>query len=335
MLLSYLPAIAYLAAIGVLAALGGVSRLAFWLLVSAAIGFACMLVAARGWQLAYRGVEVTEKQPELMAVVGDVMQRAGVPWLAGVWLVPGGGASALTGHRDWRSHRRIGVTVGLLTAAHLSADELAAILAHEAGHLTDPRRLRSFLGSRRGVIRQRLSRPVSRPMRWYWKWFLEATREQALDIERHADAFAVRMYGAELAERAHQRSAEASAVHAIAVEKFVRPWWDRRIAPETLFDAYLATWKRMPEQITGRLISWMQAPARPEDTHPGLAERCGGRMLPLPDKLRGDVPIAGLDSLDRRLTASLRQSERHYPMTTMTWDEIRAQHAELAARPSR
>ena len=334
LVLSYAPLIGCAAAIGVLAALSGALQTVLWLLVAWAVGYVWLLLprASSGRELRYRGVPVgREGQPALMAVVDGVMKRAGIDRLDGVWLVPDPGAGALIGHRDWRARRRVGVTVGLLTAMHLSADELAAVLAHEAGHLTDRGYLRAMLARRRRRARLWLKRPVLRPMRWYWRWFLMVTREQGVDFERHADAVAAQMYGDELAARAHHRIVEVCVIHEMAMERFVVPRWDERIAPATLSEAYNAIWTRMPEQVTANVFLRMHKLDSPDDTHPGLAERCGGREFPPSPSLRGDLTLAGLEELDRRCMSSLRQKERHYPMRLMTWDEIRAERAKQAA----
>jgi hypothetical protein len=247
--LSYLPRLAWLAAIGACFAWAGAAATAFWLLIAALIGYAWVFAMYRAVQLQHRGVKVVRKdQPELMAVVEGVMQQAGIRRLDGVWLAPDAGALALMGRRDWLWRRHVGVALGLLTVAHLSADELSAILAHEAGHLTDRRALRLFLSGRRRATLRKLEWRTTRPLQWYWTWFLKMTREQGLDSERHADAVAAQMYGADLAERAHQRSAEACVVRAIVMQRFIRPLWDRRIAPATFFEAYEAVWNRAPER---------------------------------------------------------------------------------------
>jgi Zn-dependent protease with chaperone function len=323
--LSYLPLLACAVVIGVLAAWGGALRIVLWLAVATVIGYAYIFALSRHKRLRYRGVRVTARdQPELMAVVDDVMQRAGIRRLDGVWLMAGANAGAIIGRRDWLGRRHVGIVLGLLMTAHLSAEEVTAILAHEAGHLTDPRRLRQVLGRRRRYAVSKLERRAARPSWWYWRWFLNVTREQGLDIERHADAVAAQMCGAEPAARAHYRACEASVVHVIAMKQFVLPWWERRIAPATLFETYRAVWTRMPELVRAGVDAEMSAPDQPGDTHPGLAQRCGGRWFPLTPELRGGVALAGLGELDRRCAASLRQEMCRYPVTTLTWAEIKA-----------
>jgi Zn-dependent protease with chaperone function len=324
--LSYLPLLACAAAAVALFALGGAFRIAIWLLVAAVVGYAWLFVFWRGSQMQYRGVQVTQAdQPELMAAVDDVMQRAGIRRLDGVWLVPGANARALYGRRDWLGRPHVGLAVGLLLAAHLSTEELTAVLAHEAGHLTDSKRLRLALGQRRNYARTKLDRRAAVPFWWFWRVFLSLTREQGLDIERHADAVAAQLCGAEIAGLAQHRVAEASVCHSIAIARFVRPWWQQRISPATFFEAYEAVWTRLSEDVAAGVEKRMNAPSEPRDTHPGLAERCGGKRYPLPPNLRGDLPLAGLPDLDRKCAASLRQEECRYPMTTMSWPEIRAE----------
>jgi len=335
--LFYVPVLAWICLLVALFAWGGAFGTALTLLVAALIGYALYVVIAMTSKMQHRGVRVTrEVQPGLMAVVDTVMQQAGIKRLDGVWLAPEPGAWALRGRRDWLGRRHVGVAVGLLMAAHLSADELTAILAHEAGHLTDPNRLRHYLAWRRRRVSQKLKWRTTWPLRWYWRWFLKVTREQGLAIERHADAVAVRMCGADLAARAQYRAAEAQFVHEIAMTRLIRPCWERRIAPVTYFEAYEAIWTRAPQRVEAAVAARMQAPEMPDDTHPGLAERCGGQSFPLAPSLRGDIPLAGLAALDRRFAVSLRWQEARYPMKTLTWAEIKAEWANQdAGNPER
>jgi hypothetical protein len=330
--LFYVPLLAWVCLFVALFAWGGAFGLALMLLVAAVIGYAIFFLATLTAQMQHRGVRVTRQdQPELMAVVDNVMRQAEIKRLDGVWLAPEPGAWALRGRRDWLGRRHVGVAIGLLMAAHLSADELTAILAHEAGHLTDPNRLRHSLASRRRRACQKLKFRTSWPLRWYWRWVLKVTREQGLAVERYADAVAVRMCGADLAAQAQHRVAEASFVHAIAMKLLIRPCWERRIAPVTYFEAYEAVWNRAPGRVRAAVAAWMKEPEKPDDTHPGLAERCGGRSFPLAPRLRGDIPLAGLADLDRRFAVSLRWQEARYPMKTMTWDEMKAERASQKA----
>ena len=323
--LSYLPVLACAALIGILAALGGALRIVLWLAVATVVGYAYIVALSRHQRLRYRGVPVTaQEQPALMAVVDDVLGRAGIRRLDGVWLVPGSNAHAIIGRRDWLGRRHVGIGLGLLMTAHLSTEELTAVLAHEAGHLTDRRRARLLLGHRRRYAIAKLERRTARPSWWYWRWFLNATREQALDVERHADAVAAQMCGAEPAARAQHRVCEASVVHTLAMRRFVLPWWERRIGPATLFEPYRAVWTRTPELVRAGVDAQISTPDQPEDTHPGLAERTGGRRFPLAPELRGDLALNGLEELDRRCAASLRQELCSYPVTTLTWAEIKS-----------
>ncbi|MBO0807547.1 MAG: hypothetical protein J2P32_04495 [Actinobacteria bacterium] len=67
----------------------------------------------------------------------------------------------------------------------------------------------------------------------------------------------------------------------------------------------------------------MNAPDSPGNTHPGLAERCGGHRYPLAPGLRGDLPLARLADLDRRCLAALAR-EQFRLMTALSWPEIKA-----------
>lgn len=324
-ILSYLPALGVAGLIAAVAAWAGALATVLWLAVATAVGYAYLYAGTRHQRLRYQGGvrAAKENQPELAAVVDEVMARAGIRRLDGVWLVPGASAGALTGHRDWLGRRHLGLTIGLLTAAHLDIAELKAVLAHEAGHLTDTRQLRIRLCARRRHASAKLKRRGSRPMWWYWNWFLKVTRHPALESERHADRVAASMYGAQVAARALHRIAEATALHNIAIGRIVQPLWDHRIAPATLFEAYETVWTQSPGDVTAALEAVMNAPDSPGDTHPGLAERCGGHRYQLAPGLRGDLPLARLADLDRRCSAALTREQRHL-MTAMSWPEIKA-----------
>ncbi|HEY7429814.1 MAG TPA: M48 family metalloprotease [Streptosporangiaceae bacterium] len=330
-ILSYLPTLIVAGLVAAVAAVTGELTAALWLAVATVVGYVYLYGRTRHQRLQYQGgVRAARRnQPELVAIVDEVMARAGIRRLDGVWLVPGANAGALAGHRDWLGRRHLGLTIGLLTAAHLDTAELKAVLAHEAGHLTDTSRLRLRLCARRRQASSKLTRRGSRPLRWYWNWFLTVTRQLALDSERHADRLAVSMFGAQLAARAHYRVAEASAVHAITIGRIVRPLWDRRITPATLFEAYDAVWTQSPQAVRAAIEAHMNAPDSPGDTHPGLAGRCGGNHYRLAPGLRGDLPLAGLADLDRRCSATLAREQLHL-MTAMSWPQIKARLAQEA-----
>jgi Zn-dependent protease with chaperone function len=324
-ILSYLPALAVAGLIAAVAAWAGALATALWLAVATVVGCAYLYAVTRHRQLQYQGGvrAARTSQPELAAVVDEVMERAGIRGLDGVWLVPGGTAGALIGHRDWLGRRHLGLTIGLLAAAHLDIAELKVVLAHEAGHLTDTNRLRLKLCARRRHASTKLERRGSRLLRWYWNWFLAVSRELALESERHADRVAADMYGTELTAQALQRIAEVSAVHAITITRIVRPLWDRQITPMTLFEAYKAVWTQAPADVMAAIDARMNTGDSPGDTHPGLAERCGGQHYPLAPRLRGDLTLAGLADLDRRCSAALAR-EQLKRMTAMSWPEINA-----------
>jgi hypothetical protein len=158
---------------------------------------------------------------------------------------------------------------------------------------------------------------------WYWNWFLKVTRQPALESERHADRVAASMYGAQVAARALHRVAEATALHDITIGQIVQPLWDNQITPATLFEAYETIWTQSPGDVAAALEALMNAPDSPGDTHPGLAERCGGHRYPLATRLRGDLPLARLTNLDRRCSAALAR-EQFRLMTALSWPEIKA-----------
>lgn len=324
-ILSYLPALAALGLAGAVAAWAGALSTALWLAATTMIGYAYLYAGSRHRRIQYQGGVRAgrENQPELTALVGEVMAKAGIRRLDGVWLVPGASAGALTGHRDWLGRRHMGLTIGLLTAAHLDTAELKAVLAHEAGHLTDTNRTRLRLCARRRHASTSLGRRGSRVLRWYWTWFLKVTRDAALGSERHADKVAVSLYGEQLAARAHHRVAEAYALHLITIGQIVQPLWDRQITPVTLFEAYEAVWTQSSDHVTSAIDVMLNAPESPADTHPGLAERCGGHRYPLAPGLRGDLPLARFADLDRRCSAALARQQFRL-MKAMSWPDIQA-----------
>jgi Zn-dependent protease with chaperone function len=320
--LSYLPVVVCAAVIGVICALAGDLHTALWLLAAAVVGYGVIYVQSGRGGIRYTGVQVTAaSQPALMALVDSVVSRTSIRRLDGVWLQAGANAFALLGRRDWLGRQHVGIAIGLLTAAHLSVEELTAILAHEAGHLTDANRLRYFLGRRRDYAVTKLERRTARPLWWFWRWFLVVTREQGLSIERHADAVAAQLCGADVAQRAQYRFAEVSVIHGFAMAGFVVPLWGARIAPTSLFEIYQEVWAH-GARVSAAVRSAMSAPDQPEDTHPGLAERCGGRHFAPRAGLSADLQLAQLAELDRRCTAQLTQRHCKFVVQPQGWSEV-------------
>ena len=328
--LSYLPVVACAALVGVICALAGDLPTAFWLLAAAVVGYSVIYAMSGRSGIRYTGVQVTrQSQPDLMAVVDSVVSRTNIRHLEGVWLQAGDNALALMGRRDWLGRQHVGIAIGLLTAAHLSAEELTAILAHEAGHLTDANRLRYLLGRRRSYAITKLERRTALPLWWFWRWFLMVTREQGLSIERHADAVAAQLCGTDVAQRAQYRAAEASVIHGIAMAGFVGPLWRARIAPTSLFEIYQEVWVNRAG-VAAAVRSRMSSPDKPEDTHPGLAERCGGRHFAPPAGLTADLQLVQLAELDRRCTAQLTRRHCKFVVQPRGWSEVTADVLQAA-----
>jgi hypothetical protein len=91
---------------------------------------------------------------------------------------------------------------------------------------------------------------------------------------------------------------------------------------ETLFEGYVRVWAKAADRVAAMVAARRKEPDSLEDTHPGLAERCGGRDFPLPLTLLGGFELAGLDELDRRCTANLTQRNCRYPVQVMPWSQI-------------
>ncbi len=323
LLLSYLPAALVVAVVVAVCAATDLLRWPFVLAVTAAAGHVYLSVVTRHHKLHHRGILVTQKtQPALMSLVEEVMRRAGVGRLDGVWIQAGGNASALVGRRDWLWRRHVGVVIGLLTVVHLSGAEMEAVLAHEAGHLRDSNRLRMVLCHRRDKARSRLGRRRSRLSTPYWRWLLGVTREYGLDSERSADAFAVGLCGPDAVATALQRTREVAVIHEMALSRFVRPWYQRGLAPPSLMEAYETIWKADITLIADRVEQSLNAPVKPEDTHPGLSERTQGRRFEFSTHLRGDVSLLDVHQLDRRSTHFLTRRESKFAVKTVPWSAL-------------
>ena len=287
------------------------------------IGHGYLSLVTRHEKIRFRGVLVTPRtQPELLALIDDVMSTAGVRRLDGVWIQAGGNAGALVGRRDWLWRRHVGLTIGLLTLAHLDQQDLRCVLAHEAGHLTDTHRLRARVCHRRSKARRALGRRRSRPTAPYWRWFLGLTRTLAIDSERDADRVAVKLFGVDATVAALQRVAEVSAMHAIATNEFLRPGYQRGVAPPTLWEAYEMVWHSGADLIANQIAHDLTAPDEAADTHPGLAERTQGRAYQVASNLRGNVELANFANMDQRTTFLLTRSQSPNALETRSWSEF-------------
>jgi hypothetical protein len=90
-------------------------------------------------------------------------------------------------------------------------------------------------------------------------------------------------------------------------------------------------WRQSPEDVRAALEALINAPDSPGDTHPGLAERCGGNRYPLAPGLRGDLPLARLADFDRRCSATLAREQLRL-MTAMSLPEITARLEQEATQ---
>lgn len=323
LLLSYVPAAVAAALLAVGCWLVGALHGLITLVVLFLIGDAYIRLATRHQKIRFRGVLVTHRsQPELLALIDDVMRTAGVRRLDGVWIQAGGNAGALVGRRDWLWRRHVGLTIGLLTLAHLDEQDLRCVLAHEAGHLTDTHRLRARVCHRRFKGRRAVGRRRSRVTAPYWRCFLGRTRTLAIDSERDADLVAVNLFGVDATVAALQRVAEVSAMHAIATNEFLRPGYRRGLAPPTLWEAYEMVWHSGADLIANQIGHDLNAPDEAADTHPGLAERTQGRAYQVALHLRGNVELANFTNIDQRTTFLLTRSQSPNALETRSWSEF-------------
>jgi Zn-dependent protease with chaperone function len=323
LVLSYVPAGVIAALLAAACALVGALHGLIAMVVLFLIGDAYIRLATRHEKIRFGGVLVSPRtQPELLALIDDVMRTAGVRRLDGVWIQAGGNAGALVGHRDWLWRRHVGLTIGLLTLAHLDQQDLRCVLAHEAGHLTDTHRLRARVSHRRSRARRALQRRRSRATAPYWRWFLGRTRTLAIDSERDADLVAVKLFGADATVAALQRVAEVSAMHAIATNEFLRPGYQHGLAPPTLWEAYEMVWHSGADLIANQIAHDLTAPDEAADTHPGLAERTHGSAYHVAPNLRGNVPMANFANIDQRTTFRLTRSQSPHALETRSWSEF-------------
>lgn len=329
--LSYVPAGAASALLAAACASIGALDWLITLVALFLIGHGYFRLVTRHQKIRHRGVLVTSRtQPELLELIDDVMRTAGIRRLDGVWIQAGGNAGALVGRRDWLWRRHVGLTVGLLTLAHLDQQDLRAVLAHEAGHLTDKDRLRARVCRRRAKARRALGRRRSRATAPYWRWFLGLTRPLAIDRERDADLVAVNLLGVDATVAALHRVAEVDAVHAIAVNTFLRPGYGRGVAPPILWTAYEMVWQSGTDLIASGVANDLLAPDKATDTHPGLGERTHGRTYQLSLALRGNVTLADFGNLDRRTTFLLTRSQSPNALKTVSWPEFLRSDEEVS-----
>jgi Zn-dependent protease with chaperone function len=303
-LLSFLPTVFLIAVIWVVAAALGGSTLVITVLVAYVVGDAYNRLARRGSRLRFLGVQVTEEtEPELWRLVHEVVELPARTTIDGLWLTSGADAGALVGHRDWLLRRHVGLVLGLLTVTWLDTDCLRAVLAHEAGHLTDRDLPRLVLSQRRYRARSRVSSPLNRPLRWSWRWWLGATRELAIDTERHADRVSATLTTELALRQALGQLIVADIVHTNALDR-LHALWDQGIGPKRIRPLYENAIAAIHPGTLSHIEQVLAAtPAQAEDTHPGAFER--GAILPttLPRGLPHMSTLQDFDYFDRATTA--------------------------------
>ena len=311
--LSFVPLIATLGMVWCLCWLVGLTNLAYGLALAYLVGDTYIRITTRQSRLSYAGVAMSAKaEPALYELIERTLARVRAPALDGVWLEHGANAGALVGRRDWLLRRHVGLVLGFLTVLRLDAAELEAVLAHEAGHLTDRDSLRRWLAARRYRGRRRLAARTSVATRWYWRWWLRLSRDQAIDAERHADAVAVELTSRHIAGEALGEIVVADAIHRWALDR-LGEYWQQGVAPSRMQPLYEEAWERLSDEAARQLLDERVAePDAPEDTHPGLAER----YTSLPSELKNRSLAAGLlqhdDYYDRACTALYtRRTSRH------------------------
>jgi len=311
--LSFVPLLATLGIIWFLCWLAGLTSLAYGLAAVYLVGDGYIRIMTRQNRLRYAGVRMSPKaEPALYELIERTLDRVHAPALDGVWLEHGANAGALVGRRDWLLRRHVGLVLGFLTVIRLDAAALEAVLAHEAGHLTDSDSLRRSLAARRYRGRRRLAARTSMATRWYWKWWLRLSREQAIDAERHADAVAIELTSREIAGEALGETVLADAIHRWALYR-LHEYWQQGVAPSRMRPLYEMAWDGLSEEAARRLLDQRVAqPDAPEDTHPGLAERYTALLADLKSRPLAAGLLHHVDHFDRACTALYtRHTSRH------------------------
>jgi heat shock protein HtpX len=112
--------------------LGGQSGMLIAFVLAVAMNFGSYWFSDKIVLRMYNAQEVTaENQPGLVAMVGDLAQRGGLP-MPRVYVIPGDQPNAFATGRD-PEHAAVAVTEGILRT--LSADELRGVLGHELAHV--------------------------------------------------------------------------------------------------------------------------------------------------------------------------------------------------------
>ncbi|MFM8409396.1 MAG: zinc metalloprotease HtpX [Chloroflexota bacterium] len=113
--------------------LGGREGMVMALGMAAAMNFGSYWFSDQIVLRSYGAQPVTAEQaPELLALVSDLAEKAGLPKTPSVYVLPDDGMNAFATGRN-PNHAAVAVTRGLLQ--RLDRRELAGVLAHELGHV--------------------------------------------------------------------------------------------------------------------------------------------------------------------------------------------------------
>lgn len=228
------------------------------------------------------GVAVdAQSQPALLSVVDAVASRLGQRPPDLVLLVPDVNAFVASEDRllGLRPGRRVlGIGVPLLDV--LRTDELAAVLAHEFGHLASgDTRLGGLVYRGRSSISRTVSAIggtlVGLVFVAYAKLYLRVSLAVSRRQELAADINAARLFGPDVHERALREVDVAGAAFEHFLRAYAVPLWEHQRTPADLyggFRSYRADPTRAHKlwELRARTDP---TPSDPYDSHPSLAER--------------------------------------------------------------
>ncbi len=255
------------------------------ILLSLFLGFGLirgLFFSGRADPIDQAGIAVDARsQPALLSVVDAVALRLGQRSPDLVLLVPDVNAFVASEDRllGLRPGRRV-LGIGVPLVDVLRVDELAAVLAHEFGHLSSgDTRLGGLVYRGRSSISRTVSAIggtlVGLVFVGYAKLYLRVSLAVSRRQELAADANAARLFGPDVHERALREVDVAGAAFAHFLAAYAVPLWQQQRTPADLYGGFRSyrsdpARARELEELRARTDP---APSDPYDSHPSLSER--------------------------------------------------------------